>query len=151
MRTPLGLVRMCTLPQGGTPVWTIWPETVSGEGRSHLRDEARLQLGHGGTEIFGSMRVLPYMDPALRARRGAAVRVAEERAKVRMTRRAHGVGPEAERGSCGGTSAPEGGLREGYPGIHNGGYESDRDRMGREPRRRGRQSVSDPIRREGPQ
>ena len=46
-----------------TPMRTIRSETVSGQGRGHLRDEAGLQFGHGSPEILGSMRVLPYMVP----------------------------------------------------------------------------------------
>ena len=124
---------------------------VESPDRSHLRNETRLQFDHGGAEVPGSMHVLPHMDPALRSHRGAAVRFAKERAKFRVVGRAYGVGPEVEGSSCGSTGAPEGRLREGYPGVHNGRYESDRDRKGRQPGRRGRHSVSDTIRRKGPQ
>ena len=41
-------------------------ETISGQGRRHPRNEAGLQFGRGRPEVLGSMRVLPYMDPALR-------------------------------------------------------------------------------------
>ena len=78
-------------------VRAIWPETVSGPGRNHLRDEGGRQVGHGSPEVLGSMRVLPHLDPALRPRRRATLRVVEERAQVRVDQGAYGVGPENER------------------------------------------------------
>ena len=64
----------------------LWPETVSGQGRSHLRDEGGLQVGYGSPEVLGSVCILPHLDPALRTRRRATLRVVEERAQGRVER-----------------------------------------------------------------
>ena len=51
-------------------------ETITGQGRVWIR--------HRGPVILRSMRLLPHMDPSLRAHRRATLRPAEEVPKVRM-------------------------------------------------------------------
>ena len=97
---------------------------------------------NGGSEVLGSMRVLPHLDPALRPRRGTVIRV---------ERRAYGVCLEDEGSTCRRSGAPKGSLQKGHSDLRNGRHKSDRNRMGRQPRGRGRPAFPDPVRRKGPQ
>ena len=123
----------------------LWSKPIFDEGRGHHGDEGRVQVGHGGLTVLGSIHLLPHLDSPLRAHCRATIWLAKEREEVGMARGAFRSSTKAKRNVDGGTSSSEGNIREGVPGFRYGGYESDWNRVGDKPRGQRRDTILHPI------